>query len=162
MKAFSIKDIEYNDSFKECLNEVLIKAHEKAEEFSKVNMGTLTPVRKDKILKSIEQTFNYFTYNPNYEYGIFTICAKIFSDILMNHYLTNGNKRLAIVFIKELLWELGYYFKFTKSQWDDYDNDLSILKMYVVEFDELDRDIVEETISIWFKDNSTIANKKED
>ena len=62
---------------------------------------------------------------------ILELVSWIFSRVVVTHNLFNGNKRFSFCFLKNFLWCLGYYLKFTRGktyiEWNknEYENWLS-------------------------------------
>lgn len=95
--------------------------------------------KEDEILGKIKSKFNfYFSYKndllvPDIEcsssfLSIIDLVNEIFCEILISHLLNNGNKRLATMLLTNFLYFLGYYMKYTKStftNWNKYANKIS-------------------------------------
>jgi death-on-curing family protein len=57
--------------------------------------------------------FTKFSYSP--ECDIFDFITEVFIKLLTGHYLTNGNKRFSLVYLRKLLWHFGYYLKWSSE-----------------------------------------------
>ena len=89
--------------------------YESVEEANKLSEEPMGHVMPDKTFESI--IFSKIT-KYSYDQGnkdIFDFIGEIFISLLMNHVLSNGNKRTATMFLKLSLKHLGYYFKWTSD-----------------------------------------------
>ena len=120
--------------FSKLIAQILENAYLEAKSITKENMGF--EIQKGSIKSSILLTINEFTYytledNKNF----FDLVTKIFIKILMTHHLDNGNKRLALCFLKRFLWEFGYYLKWTKGMYTNYYQYKNIIEEFVAELE---------------------------
>ena len=79
----------------------------------------------------------------------------------MGHYLTNGNKRMALTFLKAIMWEFGYYLKFTEGSWKDYAAHKTIIEKFAMNMEtKINKGIKIQTrkdIWNWIKNNAIIG-----
>ena len=71
------------------------------------------PDQVEKAEASFVNALFWLQYKENL--SIFEFVTDIFIKLLNSHYLTNGNKRLASLFLYNFLWECGYFFYFSKG-----------------------------------------------
>ena len=79
---------------------------------------------------------------------------------MMNHYLTNGNKRLALTFLKGLLWQFGYYLKWTDGMYKNYLIHKLVIEDFVKDLEDKndeERKDVKKQIKKWIMQNVIIA-----
>jgi death-on-curing family protein len=77
------------------------------------NMGIFESNNRSRLEAMIESKINKYFYNGK---DILSLCSEIFIGILMGHYLSNGNKRFAFAFLRRILFELGYFFKWSNNR----------------------------------------------
>ena len=137
---------------------ILNAAMLESKRLSSENFGQ--EVKKGSVLSGLVNTINKYHYISNGDKDIFDLTLDLFVKILMGHYLTNGNKRLAITFLKGFLWERGYYLKWTQGIFKEYDKH----KMHVEKFveklqnrDNNDKVKTKAEIKIWIMNNVIIA-----
>ena len=78
----------------------------------------------------------------------------------MGHALLNGNKRIALMFLKGFLWEFGYYLKWTKGMWQNYSKYKTQVEIFVKKLEKKSGNNYEKTrlqIYEWIKQNTIIG-----
>ncbi|MCK5867406.1 MAG: hypothetical protein KAG14_03325, partial [Mycoplasmataceae bacterium] len=85
-----------------------------------------------KLNQGIVSTINMFSYLDLSELSIFDFFLEIFVKLLIGHYLTNGNKRMALTFLKVIMWEFGYYLKFTEGVWKNYNKHRTVIEEFAM------------------------------
>lgn len=83
------------------------------------------PIIYDKSdIKKLKSTLSSLVYKYSYfdfkNMNIFDLFTDIFIRFLTGHYLKNGNKRFAFIFLIQLLFAFGYYFKYSKGSKQNY------------------------------------------
>ena len=68
-------------------------------------------------ISSLVNKYHYFDFKM---VDIFDFITDLFIRFLTGHYLQNGNKRFALVFVIQILFTFGYYFKYSKGSKRDY------------------------------------------
>ena len=90
---------------------------------------------------------------------IFYFLSNCFININVFHILLNSNKRLAIAILIKLLYNFGYYFKFTNDIWKEareWENkSIDIIKQYSNNNNNVEQIIM--NVRKWIMDNILIA-----
>lgn len=94
---------------------------------------------KEKIKNQIGRVFNkYHSHledsNDFYKKNLLGLISELMFYILMGHHLSNGNKRLSLLLSINLLYFFGYYLKFTRGSYKNYQYYESTLENFVCEF----------------------------
>ena len=151
--------LKINQNLNKLINEILIKSYHEAKSISKENMGD--ELRKGSLKGGIIDVLNkYSYYDKNNNKDIFDLVADIFTRILMGHYLSNGNKRLSLTFLKGILWHFGYYLKWTKGMWLNYTTHKTKIEEFVQNLESgngIDNQLVKKQIKEWIMDNVIIG-----
>ena len=129
---YEYEKIELNENIIIIVKTLLNSSIQEALKISKETMSddeNEIQMLNDAIISIINK---YSYYDETHKKDIFDLAEEIFTRILMGHYLKNGNKRTAIVFLKNFLWYYGYYFKFTQTQmWKDYSRHKTFVEGFV-------------------------------
>lgn len=103
------------------LKTILEISIERAKELSKENFPILTEENKSDVFNLLIRTIDIFTnneYEGNSEKNIFNLITEIFFNLaIANHLLPNGNKRLSMAIMINLLLSFGYFFIFSDDNW---------------------------------------------
>lgn len=150
--------VEFDEELSIVLYRLLESALDEARKLSTENMGR--EITKGSLNGIICSKINKFSYFTNDEFDLFDFVSELFISILMGHKLSNGNKRLSIVFLKVVLWHFGYYLKFTQGFQKDY----TIHKTFIEEFvrnlenkEENDVEAYKATVKKWILENVIIG-----
>lgn len=109
-------------------------------------------------------------YHEKHTNSIFNLASRIFIKIINGHFLTNGNKRLALVATSEILLDLGWYWKWSHnhhlSEKEFYDDNFQgQIEKWADKLENnsqdmsqnnLSKDIIQKEIEIWISDNVII------
>ena len=107
MEEYSTKDIK---NFISC---VVDDSYTFAKQLSNEFMPNLNNEILSKIISCI---INVLHKTVLIKEDIFYFLSNCFININVFHILLNGNKRLAIAILIKLLYNFGYYFKFTNDE----------------------------------------------
>ncbi len=144
-------DEELFERLKKLLNESLIEVKNISKE----------SIKPEKIKGSLHGSiysvvYKYSNYKKEDKKDVFDFTTNIFVSMLTGHYLWNGNKRVALVFLWSILWELGYYLKWTKGFFVNYSVHKSILEHFVITL-EKNKIIGKQEIKKWLIQNVIIG-----
>ena len=118
----------------EHLVEIIKLAFKEAKEISEENMNE--EKNNGDLIKALMSILNRYYYDSHSNADIFDLVTDMFIRILMGHYLINGNKRLALTFLKGILWEFGYYLKWTRGHmWKNYSKHKTQIEEFVQELE---------------------------
>ena len=121
-------ELKFDETILEKIREILKIASNQASEISSENMD----MDYLKLNQGIISTINMFSYLDLSELSIFDFFLEIFVKLLIGHYLTNGNKRMALTFLKGIMWEFGYYLKFTEGVWKNYNKHRTVIEEFAM------------------------------
>lgn len=154
----------YNCSFEKVLESYITLAYQKAETISK---EPLDDSKTSNIYNKLKTPIFSFIYRTNYEltesqnrFDIFDFFTNIFLLFLEGHCLDNGNKRFAFCYLVFIMFDLGYYFKYTKGSWNNYSLYSKKIKWFAKEIKKhtttfLDyNDSFRHVVKQWIYDNS--------
>ena len=143
------------------LSNLYLESIRKAEEINrKAPIGAFVPGLSEK--GPIYSVITKYSYQKNNQ-SIFDVCAELFMRLLMAHLLTNGNKRVALVFLKLLLCNLGYYLKWTEGFIKNYSKHKEKVKVFTEKLTSKqnpDSDIyqkIKTEVSSWIQDSVLIG-----
>ncbi len=107
--------INFNEELVNSLKEILYYSYNQA---MKISDEPMEEFKSNSLYSEIYTTVNKYFYldcEQNNDETIFKFIADLIYKYLMGHHLKNGNKRLSLMFLIQLLWFFGYYLKFTKN-----------------------------------------------
>jgi death-on-curing family protein len=104
----------------------------------------------------------------NSKNNIISLVAKLFFNLIIGHFLKNGNKRFATSLMFYILYYFGYHFKWSTGEKKNYKEVEEKVIGFVQEWENRDRKIsqslsetmIKEKISEWIKKNIVIAIHK--
>lgn len=110
MVHVTFRIIEFNEELARSLETILNFSYKAA---MKISEEPIDKYINNDIYSEINTTINKYCYDDCH--SIFYFISEIFYKYLMGHHLKNGNKRLSLMLLINLLWFFGYYLKFTKN-----------------------------------------------
>ncbi|QNM93524.1 type II toxin-antitoxin system death-on-curing family toxin [Mycoplasma sp. Pen4] len=66
-----------------------------------------------KIIDKVKQVVNIYSYKE--QWSVFDFVTDIFISVLNSHLLKNGNKRFSFSLLKVMLFDFGFYFKWSSN-----------------------------------------------
>ncbi|MEG0879512.1 MAG: hypothetical protein RSE95_02495 [Malacoplasma sp.] len=122
---------------------------------------------KVKIKNQIYRIFDKYYSNLDksndfYRKNLLCLISELMFYILMGHHLSNGNKRLSLLLTINLLYFFGYYLKFTRGIYTDYQKYEKKLEGFVGRFSNKNNSITKDIDKIseiynWLNENVIIA-----
>ena len=155
---FGYNLISCNESLTKTSQTILEKAFKEAIKISDENMDLKS---SEKLFKGITLVINKYCYfDKSSGKTFFDLATDIFCKILMGHYLLNGNKRMALTFLKGFLWEFGYYLKWTQGMYKNCKKHRTQVEIFVKKLEKKSGNNYERTrnqIHKWIKKNTIIG-----
>ena len=112
---------------------VLKESYEVAKTISEEKMGKL----EQSVHSEIAITVNKYYYEECK--SVFYLVSELFYKLLMGHHLTNGNKRLAFMFLISCLRFLGYHLPWTYGEKKNYQHYESRIVKWVEKFQKMEQ-----------------------
>ncbi|WPL38881.1 type II toxin-antitoxin system death-on-curing family toxin [Malacoplasma iowae] len=162
---FSYSVISIDEDFEKLLIKLIDRSLFNAEKLSEEELS-YSKNNIEKIKSIISNTLQSYLYKE--EQKIFEFITDLFIKLLSFHPLINGNKRFALSFTVMLLKVLGFYFKWSGGNKENYLYHKEKITSFVMELsnnkdksgydkDKSDYDIIRENIIIWIKSNSIVS-----
>lgn len=151
--------VRFDDEFFELIPELIAKSMTEARQISEEPIGTNKPGMN--LSDALKHTINMWMNVAKEEDTIFHLSADLFIKIITGHYLTNGNKRTALAFLKLFLWHFGYYLKWSDGFWKNYEVHKTRVEIFVEKYQLAKNDIEKEQLRneviSWIDDNVIIG-----
>ncbi|WP_127942577.1 MULTISPECIES: type II toxin-antitoxin system death-on-curing family toxin [unclassified Mycoplasma] len=161
---FETAVIEFNWFLVDSFVKHAVESSKKVRYLNQEDNDKMTGVEKNSgsVAGAIHSIIMKWHYNQE-NWDIFDFVTDLFVRILMGHFFHNGNKRVSIVFLSTVLWNLGYYLKWTSDEKyiyeRTYENDLKGFIQELESKENADKNwkIVIGKIKTWIYRNIVIA-----
>lgn len=135
-EEINIKFIKFENCSDEFYKFIINSALKESEQCSNEPIDRTNTEKVKGILKrAFNKYLSYIDENDDfYKKDIICLVSEIFFNIIMQHPLNNGNKRLGTFILIYLLYYFGFYFKNTKGTFADYKINKSKVETFVCSF----------------------------
>ena len=148
------KPLYFDDYLYKCLSKNLINAKKDIITISEIGIGN--EIKTGNMFSSIGSEINKsFNERPK---TLFHFLASIFIKLLMGHYLSNGNKRLSLLFLIYSLKSFGFYFFWTEGTFKNYKYYEEYLEKIVIKMQNqnINYNSIDE-IAVWIESKTVIS-----
>lgn len=150
--------LEFNETLSKNICDVLKNSFEQSKKIAPNEPSG--PFEEPKIYSEIINYVNFCSYKENEPDSILEFTANLFYKYLTGHKMVNGNKRLSLLFLINLLRVFGYHFFWSKGLKKDYKKHEKDLEEWVKKSHNLNNDTRPwflQQLTNWIKSNCVIA-----
>ncbi len=149
--------IEFNKNLIDIVKKILKNSYEKIKDISEEPFG---PFDEETIYSEIYSYVNKCSYDGNEPESIFEFVGHMFYKYLLGHKMRNGNKRLSLLFLINLLRYFGYHFYWSEGEFKNFKNHKVTIENWIERLSNKDASDfnckINELIE-WIKSNCVLA-----